>query len=66
MTETPKQQTAKIYHFPAGGRAGLNIQHDVSRGASEPRQIKNPKIVLGGGCWYHEAAMNEGNLDNAG
>ena len=70
MTETTKPQTAKIYQFPAGRRAGLSMQgesvrHDAGR-RGETVQTKQPKFVLGGGCWYHEAAMNEGNLDNAG
>lgn len=66
MTDISKQQTAKIYQFPAGGRAGLSIQNDASRGTSDPVQIKPHKIVLGGGCWYHEAAMKESDLNSAG
>lgn len=65
MTETAKRQTAKIYQFPAGGRAGLDIRNDTGRGA-ENVHAKQSKIVLGGGCWYHDAAMKEGDFDNAG
>lgn len=65
MTKDTKRQTAKIYQFPAGGRAGLSIQKDADHRAAEPIQLKQPKIMLGGGCWYHDAAMSEGNIDNA-
>lgn len=65
MTEPAKRQTAKIYQFPAGGRAGLDIRKDAGRRA-DAIQAKQPKIVLGGGCWYHDAAMKEGDFDNAG
>ena len=66
MTDNAKTQTAKIYQFPAGGRAGLGMQHDALRGGSAPQSFKQPKAVLGGGCWYHDEAIKEVGLDNAG
>lgn len=65
MTEMTKRQTAKIYQFPAGGRAGLSIQNDAVR-RGETVAMKQPKAVLGGGCWYHDEAMKEASVDNAG
>lgn len=65
MTENRTQQTAQILQFPAGGRAGLNMQTDIARIECEAMQ-KQPKTMLGGGCWYHDEAMNEQGFDNAG
>lgn len=65
MTEMTKRQSAKIYQFPAGGRAGLSIQNDAER-RDETVAMKQPKIVLGGGCWYHDEAMKDAGVDNAG
>lgn len=65
MTENRTQRTAKIFQFPAGGRAGFNLQKDLARLEREGMQ-QQTKVINGGGCWYHDAAMNESDFDNAG
>ena len=54
---TTQRETAKIYDFPAGGRASRS-----ARGSSKPEAHPPPaklvKIEYGRG-WYHEAAVEE-------
>jgi hypothetical protein len=59
MTENSHRPSAKIYQFPAGGRAGLVGARDAVRPAVETKPDRLAKAVAGGGCWYHEAAVED-------
>jgi hypothetical protein len=59
MTMSVNQGTAKIYQFPAGGRAALagrrfDATTTVTELASSPA---NPVAI--GGAWYHDAAIED-------
>jgi Protein of unknown function (DUF2735) len=50
------KQSAKIYQFPAGGRAGVGGRGDVmvrAQSSVDPRLAK----VAAGGAWYHDEAV---------
>jgi hypothetical protein len=51
--------SAKIYQFPAGGRAvvGWN-RHEETKGATDLASSR-ASDVAGGDGWYHEAAIQE-------
>jgi hypothetical protein len=51
MTTDLHRPTAKIYPFPAGGRAG-QAGRPVAPAAS-------PQACAAGSGWYHEAAIQE-------
>ena len=56
MTANSNRGAAKIYQFPAGGRAGLGSLGD------ETRPVENfaaPRLarVACGSAWYHEEAV---------
>ena len=59
MNTSLNQGSAKIYQFPAGGRAALGgRRHDEAKSASAPGN----HLVDGAACsesWYHEAAIQE-------
>jgi hypothetical protein len=59
MTETSDRQTAKIYQFPPGGRAGLSLRRESSKLAGEPAPSASANKVAIGGSWYHEEAIQE-------
>ena len=49
--------SAKIYQFPAGGRAAL-----AGRRNNEPKTIADaPSIADCSGSWYHAAAIQDAN-----
>ena len=54
MAERIQRETAKIYQFPAGGRAssatGNKRTEDVAAAA------RHPRVDFGSG-WYHDAAI---------
>lgn len=58
MTTTHHRETAKIYQFPAGGRAAVKAGRNAVQIAEAPARLS--KVVCGGG-WYHEAAIQEAN-----
>lgn len=57
MTAKSQRESAKIYQFPAGGRAGLEAERAAWREAMDPSQPR-AKVVFGSG-WYHEEAVRE-------
>ena len=59
MTENSHRPSAKIYQFPAGGRAGLVGAREAVRPAVDAIPDRTAKAVAGSGCWYHEAAVEE-------
>ena len=56
MTTATHREPAKIYEFPAGGRASR-----TRSGARELPQMTAPKLaeVEYGNCWYHDDAVDE-------
>lgn len=56
MTESLELQSAKILHFPAGGRSALGGRRDDVMPA-EPFAPRVAKVVSG--AWYHEEAIEE-------
>ena len=53
------QESARIYQFPAGGRAALGGKRwdEVSSASSE--KIERVHEAACSGSWYHEAAIRE-------
>lgn len=58
MTTIATSETAKIYQFPAGGRAGLRTDRPVSKPIDEMQAAAATRAVVGG-SWYHEEAIRE-------
>jgi hypothetical protein len=63
MTTQLHRPTAKIYAFPAGGRAPPNRYREMPR-AAHPATARTPNTerkvrVQHGTSWYHEAAVEE-------
>jgi len=57
MTANSLQGSAKIYQFPARGRAGLSGRPQGAKPA-EDLAARTPKVTSGG-AWYHEQATRE-------
>ncbi len=60
MTSAPRE-SATIYQFPAGGRAGLAGQGTAPKRAGfagNERFAEMPTIAYGG-SWYHDEAIRE-------
>lgn len=51
-------ESATIYQFPAGGRAGKAGQRDAQRKAIESVAARYQLSEFGSGC-YHEAAIQD-------
>jgi hypothetical protein len=60
MTGKLQRESAKIYQFPAGGRAGLEAERNALRNSADPTEPR-ADIVFGGG-WYHDEAVKEAEL----
>jgi hypothetical protein len=58
MTTTVHRETAKIYQFPAGGRAALIAGRGITQILEVPSPVR-PSTNVYGGSWYHEAAIQE-------
>jgi len=58
MTANSFHGSAKIYQFPAGGRAGLSGHRHQGKPADD---FAAPRIsrVTSGSAWYHEEAIRE-------
>jgi hypothetical protein len=59
MSTNLNQGSAKIYQFPAGGRAALGGRR---YGEDKPASALTASPVAEAGCsesWYHEAAIQE-------
>lgn len=54
MTEASPRQSAKIYQFPSGGRAGLGAQQQAAKAARE-MLTRAPAVSFGPA--YHDAAI---------
>jgi hypothetical protein len=59
MNSSLNHGSAKIYQFPAGGRAALGARrHDESNPPVDQGSSQVSAAAFGGG-WYHEAAIQE-------
>ena len=59
MIVSLNQGSAKIYQFPAGGRAALGgRRYEASKSLAEPGPSRVHEAACGSG-WYHEAAIQE-------
>ena len=57
MTTGLNQGSARIYQFPAGGRAALGGRRDGEAKAAEDTTLSNAAACSG--SWYHAAAIEE-------
>jgi hypothetical protein len=55
---TTHQGTAKIYQFPAGGRAALGTRRFGETKAADAGQLGIQEAACGD-SWYHQAAIEE-------
>jgi hypothetical protein len=57
MTAHHHRESAQIFQFPVGGRAGLEGQ----RGVSKTPSLQPPAVadIAVGGSWYHEQAIRD-------
>jgi hypothetical protein len=51
-------ESARIYQFPVGGRAGVVTHRPENRFAREAEAIKAMRLVIGD-SWYHDAAIED-------
>jgi hypothetical protein len=59
MNTSLNQGSAKIYQFPAGGRAALGgRRYDETNSAAEPGSSRVNEAACSG-SWYHEAAIQD-------
>jgi hypothetical protein len=59
MNSSMNHGSARIYQFPAGGRAALGgRRHDEAKSAAD---LGSPRVneTICSGSWYHEAAIQE-------
>ena len=56
MTANSNRGSAKIYQFPAGGRAGLGGRGDAARLVEEFAASRVARVACGS-AWYHEEAV---------
>ena len=62
MNSSLNPGSAKIYQFPAGGRAALGgRRYGEAKPAVESVEQGSPRMtdVAVGGAWYHDAAIQE-------
>ncbi len=63
MNTSPNHGSAKIYQFPAGGRAAFGPRRlDETRAAADINSTRVSEVACGD-CWYHEAAIQESLRD---
>jgi hypothetical protein len=56
MNSSLNHGSAKIYQFPAGGRAALGRRQDEPNSAIDKSRVNESACS---GSWYHEAAIQE-------
>jgi Protein of unknown function (DUF2735) len=59
MNTSSNQGSAKIYQFPAGGRAALGGRRYEESNAATDLTSSRVNEVACSGNWYHEAAIQE-------
>jgi hypothetical protein len=58
MTTNIYDHTAKIYRFPAGGKAGIGERREQMKSIADLKPQQFADAAAGSG-WYHEAAIQE-------
>lgn len=58
MTSNSYRESAKIYQFPAGGRAAMRSGRPLVKPIDEVAAADATRAVVGG-SWYHEEAIRE-------
>lgn len=58
MPTNASRESATIYQFPTGGRAGLRRAAEASRFTGADRFVDMP-IISYGSSWYHDEAIRE-------
>jgi Protein of unknown function (DUF2735) len=61
MSANLNQGSAKIYQFPAGGRAALGGRRNSETKPSIDANTPRANEALCSGSWYHEEAIRESN-----
>jgi hypothetical protein len=59
MNTSLNQGSARIYQFPAGGRAALGASRREEAKAVLDPAAERVSLALCSGSWYHEAAIQE-------
>jgi Protein of unknown function (DUF2735) len=59
MNTSSNQGSAKIYQFPAGGRAALGGRRYQETKAASDLAASRVNEAACSGSWYHEAAIQE-------
>ena len=60
MTTNIYGHTAKIYQFPAGGKAGIGERREKAKPIARlPKHSQQFADAAAGSGWYHEAAIQE-------
>ena len=59
MNTSLNHGSAKIYQFPAGGRAALGGRRYENAKAVTDLASQRASEVAVGGAWYHDEAINE-------
>jgi hypothetical protein len=59
MTTNLNEGSAKIYQFPAGGRAGFGARRLTETRTSVEPVASHRVDAACSGSWYHEAAIQE-------
>ena len=59
MNTNVSQGSARIYQFPAGGRAAFGVRrHEETKTSTDPGSLRVSEAACGS-SWYHEAAIQE-------
>jgi hypothetical protein len=53
------QESARIYQFPAGGRAALGGKRWGQLNSTTPQHLERVNEFVCSDSWYHEAAIRE-------
>lgn len=59
MNSSLNHGSARIYQFPAGGRAALGARRNSEAKPAAEQSAPRMSEVTVGGAWYHEAAIQE-------
>ena len=60
MNTNPNHGSARIYQFPAGGRAALGgSRYEETKTATDLAASRINETACSSSCWYHEAAIQE-------
>ncbi len=59
MNTNQSQESARIYQFPAGGRAALGGSVGMSSSPQPLKAFERVNEAACSGSWYHDAAIRE-------